>query len=196
MSLKNARGIFANGRTRRVHLPPLTQSGAVGVIAPMNPYPGRTIIVQTYTGLDIPNSIDADLDPGVIWSAKRGNPFVGTATELGPATGRYNCHGLVFASRRTNIPPAGMPDAVTVDDLLVHDRYEHVQPPVRVGDIVIYRQGNGEIEHTGLVSRIDTLGNQAVIFVRSKWGALEEYEHHERQCSYGDCRIEYWRLKQ
>ena len=30
------------------------------------------------------------------------------ADRLQPPTGHYNCHGLVFAARRANIPAAGM----------------------------------------------------------------------------------------
>jgi hypothetical protein len=31
------------------------------------------------------------------------------------------------------------------------------------------------------------------VSVWSKWGALGEYEHHERRCPYKDCQPEYWR---
>lgn len=163
----------------------------------MNPNPGRPIIVQTYDGWDVLNAIDADPTPGLVQLAKRGDPHVRYLKPLGPPTGRYNCHGLVFASRRTNIPPAQAPDAVQIDEILRRDQYERIQASPQVGDVVVYRYQNGEIEHTALISRIEQIGAESVVFVWGKWGALEEYEHHEKVCTYADdCRIEYWRLKQ
>src|SRR2546425_1128751 len=97
--------------------------------ATMNPSPGRHIPCATYDGKDIPNSIDADPGQSAIElsrrSLKRGNLVLSGLVKLGPPTGRYNCHGLVFANRRTNIPPAGfLVDAVDIDDLLTRDQYE------------------------------------------------------------------------
>ena len=113
----------------------------------------------------------------------------------GPATGRYNCHGLVFASRRTNIPPCGFTDAVSIDDILRRDIYQKVRVP-QLGDIAIYRNDAGEVDHSGIVCRTENIGSTGKVFVWSKWGALEEYEHPELGCPYADCKLEYWRLKQ
>ena len=90
------------------------------------------------------------------------------ATALRPPTGRYNCHGLVFASRRAHIPPVGVD--VDVCDLLRRDGYRPVgegRAP-QVGDVVAYRLDD-EIEHTGFVSRVENLGDVPVVFV---WSAL------------------------
>jgi len=163
----------------------------------MNPTPDRPIIVQTYDGWDVPNSIDADPTAGFVQLAKQSNPYAGYLKPLGPPTGRYNCHGLVFASRRTHIPPPEAPNAVRVDEILRRDQYEPVQGAPHVGDVVVYRYQNGDIEHTALISRIEPIGGGGVVFVWGKWGALEEYEHPEGACTYADeCHIEYWRLKQ
>jgi hypothetical protein len=165
----------------------------------MNPDPGRTIPAATYDGQNIPNSIDLDLGPSMVEfqrrSLRRGNLVLTGLSTLGPPTGRYNCHGLVFGSRRTNIPPCGMRDDVEIDALLSRDEYERISGLPRLGDIAIYRAPSGEIQHSGFVSRVEQLG-EPNIFVWSKWGALEEFEHKVLCCPYADCAIEYWRLKQ
>jgi hypothetical protein len=46
------------------------------------------------------------------------------ADRLQPPTGHYNCHGLVFAARRANIPAAG--DDIDIAQLLRADGYERV----------------------------------------------------------------------
>ena len=78
----------------------------------MNPRPGRSILLQAYDGSPIANSIDADPTDQLVELAKqesRVRLILASVRPLGPPTGRYNCHGLVFASRRTNIPPPAHP---------------------------------------------------------------------------------------
>ena len=168
--------------------------------ARINPNPERAIALQTYDGTDIPNGIDRDPDDKTIegtrrWIGMQGMMQAG-AVKLGPPTGRYNCHGLVFASRRTNIPPAGMSTSVNIDDLLKSDLYVRVPSP-QTGDIIVYRteDQNREVDHTGIVTRVDFFGGTPSVLVWSKWGALEEWEHNKDNCPYKkDCTIEYWRL--
>src|SRR5713101_8328906 len=74
----------------------------------MNPSPKRSLDLGAYDGWPIPNEIDADPDANAIALARLGVPPGLPHQVLGPPTGRYNCHGLVFASRRTNIPPPRM----------------------------------------------------------------------------------------
>jgi hypothetical protein len=162
----------------------------------MNPHPGRSIDLATYDGTAIPNSIDVDPSPNMIALARIGSGLYSSARTqvLGPPTGRFNCHGLVFASRRANIPPANLPNACDINDLLVRDRMRPASGGVALGDVVVYR-GEREIEHTGVVSRVDPMGATQVVFVWSKWGALEECEHHVMSCPYAiGAQIEYWRL--
>ena len=128
-------------------------------------------------------------------SLRRGTLILAGARPLGPPTGRYNCHGLVFASRRTNVPAAGVFDEGVIEALLTRDEYERIPSSPQVGDIIVYRSDSGEIEHTGFVNRTEDIGSVRKVFVWSKWGALEEYEHLEKICPYGNYTIEYWRLK-
>ncbi len=159
-----------------------------------NPKPDRELKLEAYNGRHIPNYIDIEPSDNSVALAR--NSFqrllLSATTPLGPPTGRYNCHGLVFGSRRTNIPPAGMPEEIS--SILDADQFERVQSP-QVGDIVIYRNEKMAAEHSGFVSRIDSIGIEKVIFVWSMWGGLGEFEHRERATPYDDCTLEYWRLK-
>jgi len=81
-----------------------------------------------------------------------------------------------------------------LDELLARDQFVRVEQAAP-GDVVVYRNASAEIDHTGLVSRVEQVGQRPVTFVWSKWGALEECEHSEKGCPYADCSVEYWRLK-
>ena len=164
----------------------------------MNPLPERSIIVQTYEGTGIENCIDVDPDDQAIqaaWAFGGMHRLLrhGDVAQLGPPTGRYNCHGLVFGSRRTNIPPVELDDPTLVDRVLADDGFRRT-PFCRIGDVVIYRNSSGEVDHSGIVVRIDRLGDARVPRVWSAWGQLGEFEHHELLTPYQDCQVEYWRL--
>lgn len=162
----------------------------------VNPHPNRSLHIEDYTGKPIENNIDADPSEEAIARSERSispNRFI---EKLVPPTGRYNCHGLVFANRRTNLGGPNSP--IDLDDLLQRDRYRRIDARFRpqLGDIVIYRhESTGGIEHSGIVSFIDKIGKEAIVRVWSKWGALGEYEHQVNSCIESDyCNIEYWRL--
>jgi hypothetical protein len=116
-----------------------------------------------------------------------------SAIELRPPTGRYNCHGLTFASRRANVPPVGVD--VDIEDVLRRDGYRPLDrgESPQVGDVVAYRLVD-EIEHTGYVSRVEMLGQAPVVFIWSAWGGLGEFEHRVQSSPYRGTP-EYWRLK-
>lgn len=162
----------------------------------MNPSPERTLAVQTYLGSSIPNHIDAEPTPNIVALAKEGagRLLLASVKQIGPPTGRYNCHGLVLACRRTSIPPVGEP--VDIDSILREDQMRPIQGPPQVGDVAVYRTPGGEIDHTGIVCRIDRLAPGALptIFVWSMWGGLGEFEHEATRTPYHECAIEYWRL--
>lgn len=159
----------------------------------INPIPGRSLQLHAYDGSGIPNSIEADPSPNAIALAREGNRMLLAAVPpIAPPTGRYNCHGLVFASRRTGIPPANQPDAINLDDLLTRDRFTRVAT-AQVGDVIVYRY-RGVIHHTGIVNRVEEVGRELVVFIWSAWGSLGEFEHRTDLSPYHYCSIEYWRL--
>jgi hypothetical protein len=151
----------------------------------VNPSPNRDILLQDYSGLDVANWIGADPTPAFVALTQLAyGKIAGYKKQLNLPTGRYNCYGLALASRRTALhsPPE-------VARILQADQYKVVGQP-QIGDLAIYRSIVGEIDHIGLVTRVE-LG---AVFVWSKWGQLGEFEHHQYACPYTDCTIEYMRL--
>lgn len=159
----------------------------------MNPDPDRSIEVQCYDGRPVLNWIDQDPAPNTVKLSLQFNSYAPYVSEVRPPTGRYNCHGLVFAGRRTNVGIPGYP--VDLDAVLVSDGYDRVKDP-RPGDVAVYRHASDGIEHTGVVARLDELGSSTIPMILSKWGTLGEYLHGAAQCTYAeDCTIEYWGLR-
>lgn len=160
----------------------------------MIPFVDQGFTVHARDGSPILAAIGGDPAPGAVSLAREAHRFaISAATQLRPPTGRYNCHGLVFASRRAYVPPAGAD--LDLDDLLGRDGYRPLLPhqTPQVGDVVAYRS-HGEIEHTGYVSRVELVGSVPIVFVWSAWGALGEFEHRVQSSPYrGD--PEYWRLR-
>lgn len=107
-------------------------------------------------------------------------------------TGRYNCHGLTFASRRTQIL-----DPEVVEIILKDDGYRPIGlRDAMQGDLALYYDGRG-IAHTGVIVDVEQderiLGG-GTVKVMSKWGSGGEYIHYGRECEYvGQGReIAYW----
>jgi hypothetical protein len=112
-----------------------------------------------------------------------------TATMRSENTDQYNCHGLVFASRRTNID-----DSNEVKKILDKDKYMEIEShKVLPGDIIIYYAEDGDAEHSGIViSEPDP--NFHIPKIISKWGLLEEYIHMANDSKYDFSNIKYYRL--
>ena len=66
--------------------------------------------------------------------------------------------------------------------ILADNGYVVVDEP-REGDIVIYRDGLGQVQHTGLVRFVGTDG---LVLVESKWGSLGIYLHTPKEQPYGE----------
>jgi hypothetical protein len=110
----------------------------------------------------------------------------------------YNCHGLTFGSRRTQVSPP-------IFSILEDDGFDKVlsEKDVRPGDIVVYSNVRGEVTHSGFVvwrKAVELVeGSQSVIpMVWSKWGKGYEMIHAVGECPYfeedGDV-VTYYRLK-
>jgi hypothetical protein len=96
----------------------------------------------------------------------------------------YNCHGLTFGSRRTQVTDAIFP-------ILDDDGFDqiHSERETRPGDIVVYLSARGEVVHSGFdVWRKEiaiTPGTKTVIpMVWSKWGKGYEMIHRINECPY------------
>lgn len=102
----------------------------------------------------------------------------------------YNCHGLTFASRRTQVYLTQC-----VRNILEDDGYAPVEKTnVLPGDICIYRDDTGEISHSGIVTSIEKLALLPRIKVLSKWGSAHEVIHYEDDCPYVPAQISYYRI--
>ena len=94
---------------------------------------------------------------------------------LRSATHKYNCVGMVFASRRTWVEPD------YVMQFLEEDEYEllpNLFERAELGDVVVYKKA-GKIEHVGIIiERIDHPANATSSFkILSKWGPWAEFIH-------------------
>jgi len=83
--------------------------------------------------------------------------------------GIYNCFGLVFASRRTCVY-----DPKLIDMILREDRFDEInEQQTAIGDVVVYRNSQGEAIHASVVVERTPLvvgSNVDLILVLSKWG--------------------------
>ncbi len=59
----------------------------------------------------------------------------------------YNCHGFTF------LAGAGWINPSEVEKILKHNGYSVAQKP-SVGDVVIYRDNKGLIQHSGIVAAV------------------------------------------
>ena len=95
----------------------------------------------------------------------------------------YNCHGLTFGSRRTQVTPAVLP-------ILADDGFDPVpEKQARAGDVVLYLSARGEVVHSGFVISCEEIeiiqGNKSRIpIIWSKWGKGYEMVHPVGECPY------------
>ena len=107
----------------------------------------------------------------------------GKAERVSEACPVYNCHGLTFGSRRTQVTDAVLP-------ILEDDGFDRVpEKEARPGDIVVYFNSRGEVSHSGFVVGRDTMeiviGRKVVIpVIWSKWGKGYEMIHALQECPY------------
>ena len=110
---------------------------------------------------------------------------------VGPCN-TYNCHGLTFGSRRTEINAEI--DKILRDDDYREIRKEHVCP----GDIVLYYSDPqvpggviGDIEHSGIVLEKGQFG---LLRILSKWGLGDEWVHFLADCPYSVSNVKFFRI--
>jgi hypothetical protein len=157
------------------------------------PPPEANIVSQTRKGNNIPNEVGFVLTPLRVQQAREQIRDIYPTSRFfeerkGP-TGAYNCHGLTFINRRAWIVSG---DAIQM--ILVDDQYQSL--PVEqatAGDVVIYRDRDGDIEHSGVVIYRETSGSLTAPIVLSKWGMAGEYLHRFNNCPFGAGGITFWR---
>jgi hypothetical protein len=141
-----------------------------------------SIALQTALGTDIENEQGTEISAFERnWSVRlaQDHPNAKFRTGLSPT---YNCHGLTFASRRTRIWDVSLIQLILREDLFEEIKEQHHVLP---GDIVIYRDYNGDATHSGIVA--DNVGPLFIPRVVSKWGSGPETFHalHDVPPVYG-----------
>ncbi len=141
----------------------------------------RSIVFQTHTGtgLEIYISPEVTVQSANFYAAKRKGRQ--SWIQRKPATGVYNCAGMVWASRRTTLP-----DPSDWRKILQEDKYRPVggDELAHVGDIVVYiRKGHTEVLHVAIVFRIDKLDERdphsgVCIRALSKWDNQSGEDSH------------------
>jgi len=100
----------------------------------------------------------------------------------------YNCHGLTFGSRRTQVDGS----TETVSMILEDDGFKEIPiVSARPGDVVIYYDVSGTILHSGIV--LD-LGELNVPKIWSKWGKGYEMVHLLGNCPYESSYAKFYRI--
>lgn len=103
---------------------------------------------------------------------------------VGPCA-TYNCHGLTFASRRTQITSAQEVAYILEDDEYARVPLAQVMP----GDVAVYYI-KGDAEHSGIVVERD----QFSPWILSKWGPAHEAIHRPAECEYDASDVRYFRI--
>src|SRR5262245_4382874 len=99
---------------------------------------------------------------------------------VGPADPSYNCHGWIFSGGRFWI------EQEDVFTILEDNGYQRVSEP-QAGDLVLYRDGQGNIIHTGIVR-----SSGPTILIESKRGAGSRFLHPLDE-DFTPGRVEYYR---
>ena len=103
----------------------------------------------------------------------------------------YNCHGLTFGSRRTQVDGS----SATLDMILRDDGFEIIaEKNARTGDVVIYYI-MGLPEHSGIVvDRVPGIGESTTVRVWSKWGKANEWVHPLHICPWAGSEAKFYRM--
>ena len=136
---------------------------------------GPVLPLATRKGQHIPNERRLQRPPASMIAARDIVLTHHPSARVRSLSSMYNCMGMAFASRRTYI------ESEHLELILDGDNYQRVphESELAVGDIVIYRDQNGEPVHVAMVSDVRTNLRDATweVFVISQWGGDGEYFH-------------------
>jgi len=156
----------------------------------------ESIILQTAQGNDIPNDIAPEPDQGAVAAYGEIRAQHLFWIDRRPPCGRYNCHGLVFANRRTSIREDGH-----VHTILSDDGYRTLHPGEmpQPGDIGLYRGAGVGIVHSCLVVEspptnmlIQVADAARVISKWCDWGGEAVHVGSDVHFPGFQCGLEFW----
>lgn len=102
----------------------------------------------------------------------------------------YNCHGLTFGNRRTQVKASSDIIAMILDD----DGFVELKPAnPEEGDIVVYYDSRGLPEHSGVVIGIGP-DPFKIPKIWSKWGKDYQWIHNVGVCPYDASNVRYYRI--
>ncbi len=130
------------------------------------------ITVETRLGTDIPNHQPLEFSEQDRSMCRQfDHKFPDAISRTNPIS-VYNCHGLVFASRRTWIC-----EGSSVMTILEDDGYEEIpETEALPGDVIVYFDEDGDPDHSGVL--LDwSKGKPRIPLVLSKWGKFREVIH-------------------
>ena len=134
-----------------------------------------TIALETKRQTTIPNSLRMQRHSSAMQAAKTMWESFHSSVQARSLSSVYNCMGMVFASRRTDIDP----DHLRM--ILADDGYHQLmrKEDLHFGDIVVYEDHNKTVSHVGIVADIRPNFSDAsqVVTVLSQWGGDGEYFH-------------------
>jgi hypothetical protein len=156
---------------------------------------GQELPLHTRQNWQIPNETAKEKPAVVLNAAVEMQKKLHPHAVLRSITARYNCVGLVVASRRTHVPPTILKRGFAHDDYRrLAGEHEVERGDVERGDLAVYVDG-GEVAHVGIVIEKTAVieKGEFAIKVMSKWGHDGEYIHDLRDVPkvYGET-IEFW----
>ena len=148
------------------------------------------IPLATREGNFIENARRPPKHPRILLEALRIHTEAHQSLRLRSLASEYNCVGMVFACRRTCIEPELTPR------ILKEDGYRRIAPAdASVGDVIVYKNGQGELVHIGLVITHypEVRAGKWKTAVLSQWGSVGEYFHDAEDVPlFLGKPVEYW----
>jgi hypothetical protein len=134
------------------------------------------LLLETRARWQVPNELRPERNPAALRAAVEIVKQFAPDAMLRSISATYNCVGMVVASRRTWVDPEHLVRVLTDDGCRRLNGPEEAE----LGDVVIYRDPEGEPCHVGMVIRKNLVvpgSQQDQLTVVSKWGADGEYIH-------------------
>jgi len=144
---------------------------------------GRDIEVFNYAFHELADAIDQ-----VEWLREQEESYLDNGSwkwrviRVGDPDLTSNCHGWVFTGGKFGI------HCGDVDSILADNRYSQTSQP-QPGDVIVYRDEEGQVVHSGVVRFVSGNG---LVLVESKWGPLGRYLHPP-ECQPWGGRFSYYR---
>jgi len=146
---------------------------------------------ETRAGTQIIGFINDDINPQIFNYVRKLERDYPKAIPRSDISSNYNCHGLIFSSRRCFIDNISY-----IPTILKEDQYQKIDDikEVRPGDIIIYSDNTG-IVHSGIVITKPDRNNLFNPDIISKWSNFKEYIHPANHCPYSlNSERQYFRI--